>query len=271
MEHWYPKRRFGDLYDEAAARWPDRDALVYRDRRYTFREAAAKVDEAARALIRLGVGPGEHVSTLAGTNCDDWIFIHFALAKIGAVSVPINTRFRSRDLAYVLKQSDSAMLIAHDVSGPVDYLAMLRELDRAEFPCLRDILLVSEAQAHEGFGGLAARRSRPGRATPEAEARAARGGGRARRGRLHHVHLRHHRLPQGGDAQRTRSSATMRSAASSWASPSRDTMLNYLPLFHAFGYSEGAVMSPLVRDAPDSDRDLRSRTPAWTWSRSRSG
>ena len=49
MEHWYPKRRFGDLYDEAAARWPDREALVYLDRRYSFREAAAKVDEAARA------------------------------------------------------------------------------------------------------------------------------------------------------------------------------------------------------------------------------
>ena len=119
MEHWYPKRRFGDLYDEAAVRWPDREGLVYLDRRYTFAEAAAKVDEAARALIGLGVGPGEHVA-LWLTNCDEWVFVHFALAKIGAVTVPVNTRFRTRDLAYVLKQSDSVMLVAHDVSGPVD-------------------------------------------------------------------------------------------------------------------------------------------------------
>ena len=51
MEHWYPKRRFGDLYDEAAARWPDRDALVYRDRRYTF---AGSRREGGRGGARAG-------------------------------------------------------------------------------------------------------------------------------------------------------------------------------------------------------------------------
>ena len=167
MEHWYPKRRFGDLYDEAAARWPDREALVYLDRRYSFAEAAAKVDEAARALIGLGVGPGEHVA-LWLTNCDEWVFVHFALAKIGAVTVPVNTRFRTRDLAYVLKQSDSAMLVAHDVSGPVDYLAMLRGLDRAEFPELREIVLVAEGRAPDGFADWR-QALEAGRAVPEEE------------------------------------------------------------------------------------------------------
>ena len=52
----------------------------------------------------------------------------FALAKIGAVHVPVNTRFRVADLEYVLAQSEAATLITHDVSGPVDYLAMAREL-----------------------------------------------------------------------------------------------------------------------------------------------
>ncbi len=241
MEHWYPKRRLGDLYDEAAARWPDREALLFEGRRYTFAEVAAKVDEAARALIRLGVGPGEHVSIWL-VNCDDWIFIHFALAKIGAVSVPINTRFRSRDLAYVLKQSDSAMLIAHDVSGPVDYLAMLRELDRAEFPCLRDILLVSE-RAHEGFGHWP-EALEAGRATPEAAlARRAEevapdavafimytsGTTGFPKGAMHS-----HKIIRNNEERGFKLGFT-----------ARDTVLNYLPLFHAFGYSEGAVMSPL--------------------------
>ena len=242
MEHWYPKRRFGDLYDEAAARWPDREGLVYRDRRYSFAEAAAKVDEAARALVGLGVGPGEHVA-LWLTNCDDWVFIHFALAKIGAVTVPVNTRFRSRDLAYVLKQSDSAMLVAHDVSGPVDYLAMLRGLDRAAFPELRDILLVAEGPAPEGFGGWRAALE-AGRAVPQEEVarRAAEvapdapafimytsGTTGFPKGAVHS-----HKLIRNNEERGFKLGLTV-----------RDTILNYLPLFHAFGYSEGALMSPL--------------------------
>ena len=242
MEHWYPKRRFGDLYDEAAARWPDREALVYRDRRYTFAEAAAKVDEAARALIGLGVGPGEHVA-LWLTNCDEWVFVHFALAKIGAVTVPVNTRFRTRDLAYVLKQSDSAMLVAHDVSGPVDYLAMLRELDRADFPELRGIVLVSEGEAPEGFAGWQAALE-AGRAVPEAELarRAAAvapddvafimytsGTTGFPKGAMHS-----HKLVRNNEERGFKLGFTV-----------RDTILNYLTLFHAFGYSEGALMSPL--------------------------
>ena len=242
MEHWYPKRRFGDLYDEAAARWPDREGLVYRDRRYSFAEAAAKVDEAARALVGLGVGPGEHVA-LWLTNCDDWVFIHFALAKIGAVTVPVNTRFRSRDLAYVLKQSDSAMLVAHDVSGPVDYLAMLRGLDRAAFPELRGILLVAEGPAPEGFGGWRAALE-AGRAVPQEElARRAAdvapdapafimytsGTTGFPKGAVHS-----HKLIRNNEERGFKLGLTV-----------RDTILNYLPLFHAFGYSEGALMSPL--------------------------
>ena len=119
-------RRFGDLADDIAARLPDREGLVFGASRYTFREVAARIDEAARRLIAAGVGHGEHVA-LWLNNCDDWIFIAFAVQKIGAVLVPINTRFRSRDLAYVLAQSDSSFLITHDRSGPVDYAALVRE------------------------------------------------------------------------------------------------------------------------------------------------
>ena len=124
---WYRKRRFGDLADDAARRFPAREGLVFEDRRYTFAEVAHEVDRAAKALIALGVQRGDHVS-LWLNNCDDWIFIMLALAKIGAPLVPINTRFRTHDLEYVLRQSDSTVLITHDASGPIDYLGMVREV-----------------------------------------------------------------------------------------------------------------------------------------------
>ena len=148
------QRRFGDLADDIAARLPDREGLAFGSARYSFREIAARIDEAARRLIVSGVGHGEHVA-LWLNNSDDWIFIAFAVAKIGAVLVPINTRFRSRDLSYVLAQSDSAFLITHDRSGPVDYAAMVREavalplagdaVCDPRFPLLRRVILLGDA------------------------------------------------------------------------------------------------------------------------------
>src|SRR5258708_26947277 len=146
--------RSGDVADDLAARLPDREGLVFGASRYTFREVAARIDEAARRLIAAGVRPGEHVA-LWLNNSDEWIFISFAVQKIGAVLVPINTRFRSRDLAYVLAQSDSNFLITHDRSGPVDYAAMVREavslpaagdaVNDPRFPRLRRVILLGEA------------------------------------------------------------------------------------------------------------------------------
>ena len=127
MTDWYPKRRFGDLPAEMAERFGDREALVFRDARYTFCEVAEEVDRAAKALMALGVEAGDHAS-LWLNNRAEWLFFMFGLARIGAVQVPVNTRFRTNDLEYVVRQSDSAMLITHDVSGPIDYLAMVREV-----------------------------------------------------------------------------------------------------------------------------------------------
>ena len=153
-------RRFGDLADDIAARLPDREGLVFGASRYTFREVAARIDEAARRLIAAGVGHGEHVA-LWLNNCDDWIFIAFAVQKIGAVLVPINTRFRSRDLAYVLAQSDSSFLITHDRSGPVDYAALVREaVDVAGGRRGRARPALPDAAARDPAGRLAASRNR---------------------------------------------------------------------------------------------------------------
>jgi len=155
---WYQKRRFGDLADEIAARLPDTEGLVFEQARYTFKQIAQRIDEAAKRLIVAGVGHGDHVA-LWLNNCAAWIFTAFAVHKIGAVLVPINTRFRARDMAYVLRQSDSRFLIIEERSGPIDYLAMIREVVTlpttgnevcdAGFPELRHII-VFDAQAHAG-------------------------------------------------------------------------------------------------------------------------
>src|ERR1044071_5682063 len=93
--HWADGLTFGDLPGEAARRYGDREALAFRDRRYTCREISGEVDRLARGLIHAGIAPGERVC-LWLNNCPEWMFAMLALARIGAVHVPINTRFRDR-------------------------------------------------------------------------------------------------------------------------------------------------------------------------------
>ena len=117
----------GDLVDQAAWANPDREALVFEDQRLTFAQFKAQVDLTARALMGLGIAPGDHV-VLFMPNSVEWLCAFYALAKLGAVVVPVNTRFRSHDLDYLLKQSDAHTLIVDLHIAGLDVPAMLGEL-----------------------------------------------------------------------------------------------------------------------------------------------
>jgi len=152
MGEWFEKLKFGDLPALARERYGDREALCYSDQRWTYAEFDVEVDRVARGLIALGVEPGEHVA-LWMVNRPEWLFLMYAIAKVGAVLVPLNTRYRTADVAFTVKQSDSATWISMARSGPVDYLAMIREnlpdiagqapheLSCDSFPKLRRVVL----------------------------------------------------------------------------------------------------------------------------------
>lgn len=123
---WFRKRTLGALLDEAAARYGGRDALVFEGRRWTYFEFNAETDRVAKALIALGVEPGERIA-LWMTNRPEWLFLMFAIARVGACVVPLNTRYRTDDIAYTVTQSRAATLITLDRSGPVDYQGMLQQ------------------------------------------------------------------------------------------------------------------------------------------------
>jgi fatty-acyl-CoA synthase len=126
-DEWFERTTLGALPERGARRWGAREAIVFRDRRFTFADVAAGVDRAARGLIALGIRPGDKVA-LWMLNRPEWIETAFAILRVGAVLVPINTRLRTDDVAYILDQSDSSTLILAERSGPVDYLAMVRQL-----------------------------------------------------------------------------------------------------------------------------------------------
>jgi fatty-acyl-CoA synthase len=124
---WYERSTIGSLPERAARRWGAREALVFRGTRRTFAQVAEGVDRVARGLMALGVRPGDKVA-LWLLNRPEWIEIAFAVMKIGAVLVPVNTRLRTEDVAYIVEQSESSTLIIAERSGPIDYLGLVREL-----------------------------------------------------------------------------------------------------------------------------------------------
>ena len=241
---WFERATIGSLPERAARRWGSREALCFRGQRWSFADLSEDVDAVARGLIARGVAPGDKVA-LWMVNRPEWIAAAFAVIKIGAVLVPINTRFRTEDVAYVLDQSDSSTVILAERSGPVEYLGMLRELLPAgpapastRLPKLRRTILLGDERRPDTLawrdlvangadaGALAARAAAVG---PEDLAFLMYTSGTTGfpKGAMHA-----HRLVR-----------NVTDRAFRMAIAEQDAIMMYLPLFHLFAFSEGMLMS----------------------------
>lgn len=150
----------GDLLDQQAAKFGDRDALVHVETgaRYTYSQFHDEVDRVACGLMALGIQKGHHVGIWA-TNYSEWVLSQFATAKIGAVLVNVNPAYRTHELAYVLEQSEANALVLISQFRTSDYVEMVNEvvpelkdsqpgeLNAAGFPNLRHVIHIP---AHVG-------------------------------------------------------------------------------------------------------------------------
>lgn len=148
----------GALLDEAAERHADKPAVVFRGARVTYRTLRERADRFARGLLALGLGPGDHVVVWM-PNSVEWNVANFAIAKIGAVTVTCNSRYKAFEVEYLLRQSDAKALIMVErfAAAGVDYREILREvcpdvmwrqdrrLHAAKFPELRHVIVLGDA------------------------------------------------------------------------------------------------------------------------------
>jgi fatty-acyl-CoA synthase len=119
----------GANFDRVVAAYPERDALVVRgqDVRWSYAELAVRVDRVARALLAIGLQPGDRMGIWA-PNCAEWLLIQYASAKAGVILVNINPAYQTSELEYVLNQSGCRALIAARVFKNSDYVEMVREV-----------------------------------------------------------------------------------------------------------------------------------------------
>jgi fatty-acyl-CoA synthase len=119
---------FADALDWGVAEFGDREAVVYGSLRISYAQLGKRVHAFARGLIELGVKPGDKVA-LWMSDRPEWLVARWAVPLIGAILVPVNTRFRGVDVEYVLAQSDSSTLIVQDGARGTSYFDILGEVD----------------------------------------------------------------------------------------------------------------------------------------------
>lgn len=106
-------RPLGQMLLHSAQRTPDKDALVFPDIRLSYRELAEGAWGVGRSLIGLGVKAGERVGVLM-TNHPDLVLSVFGASLVGAVVVPINARYRTSELRFIVEDAQLAALLTHD-------------------------------------------------------------------------------------------------------------------------------------------------------------
>lgn len=151
------EQTIGEFLEQRVAQVPDNEALVYEDLnlRMTYTQFNNHVNDVAKALMAVGLEKGDHFSVWT-TNVAQWPGLQFGSGKMGAPLVTINTNYRANELKYILKQSDSKMLVLIDQYRDHSFIETLYEicpelrdsspgsLESAALPLLKTVVVISD-------------------------------------------------------------------------------------------------------------------------------
>lgn len=154
MTEWQPRTLGNFLANVGMTRGGD-EALVTPTVRLTHAGLAVEAHRVARALLALGVARGDFVGLLMG-NDERWVASFYGAALIGAVTVPLNTRWKPPEMAFALRQAGCVALLAAGRFLKLDFATMLREaepalddaLPGAALPALRHVVITGDDVPH---------------------------------------------------------------------------------------------------------------------------
>jgi fatty-acyl-CoA synthase len=120
-------KTWGDLLKTLERTSADRVFVRFKGDKLTYGEFLKRVDALATSLLDLGIQKGEHI-ILIMPNCLEWLVIMFAIQRVGAVLIPLNTRYKTNELDYLFSQSDATTVFIMDKFINIDFTGMLYEL-----------------------------------------------------------------------------------------------------------------------------------------------
>lgn len=136
------------MLSDAAQRHPGGDAIVCGEQRMSWRDLADVSARLAAGLAQRGIGAGDRVAMLLG-NCTEFVITLFAIARLGAIAVPLSTREQTPGLAYMINDCSAALLV-HE-ADLADRLPA-----SADVPALRTRVSVGPCSGAEEFGSVIA-------------------------------------------------------------------------------------------------------------------
>jgi acyl-CoA synthetase (AMP-forming)/AMP-acid ligase II len=124
-----------DFLNIATAICPDKTAIVFEDKRYTFNQLTERVNRLANGLLKLGVKKGDRVAFLQ-VNCNQCVETYFAVAKTGAIYLPLNFRAKEKELTYMLNSAEAETLIVGE-----RYIPLINSI-RPELKSLKNLISI---------------------------------------------------------------------------------------------------------------------------------
>ncbi len=117
------RNTLGDLLTRTAARVPNKQAFIFRNRQVTYKVLEELVDQTAFGLLNDGIKKGDRLAILS-KNSLDFVIVMFAVARIGAVFIPINYMLKNKDIAYILSHAEvSGVFASEEYTGVIDEAA----------------------------------------------------------------------------------------------------------------------------------------------------
>ena len=134
---------FRQLLEKTARDYPKKEALVYKEKRITYQQFNEKVDQLALELKKIGVKKGDRCAILL-PNSIEFVYVQYAILKLGGIFIALSTRYRKFELTYMLKHSGTKMLALIDEFLGINFLNLLNEI-KGELPELKILLVLGKS------------------------------------------------------------------------------------------------------------------------------
>jgi len=147
----WPQKTILDYLNDAIDKHPTKTAIIDRNSRYTYEELGKMVDRVALGLKHYGVGKNDVVS-IQLPNWNEFVILHYAVTKLGAVTNPLIPIYREREIGYMVDAVKSKVIVIPDTFRDFSYVDMMAGL-KENWPFVEQIFVIGD-NVPDGFSSF---------------------------------------------------------------------------------------------------------------------